>query len=263
MVRVFKELYDYREMMLSLIQKELRGKYKGSVLGFFWSLLIPLFQWLIYTAVFSIVFRNENISDFHMFLFVALIPWFFFSGAVSGGALTILQQKNLVQKIYFPRMVLPIAYTISCFINMLLSFIIVFIALFISGIGVNIAVLGYLPLIMLIELLMGIGMALLFSALTVYFRDLEYILNIVTMAWMYMTPILYPLEEVEKNVGDGVKFLYLNPMTSVTIAYRDILYYKQAPAMETLTYAVCWGFVVLVIGFITFQRLQRHFVEEM
>ena len=78
-----------------------------------------------------------------------------------------------------------------------------------------------------------------------------------------MTPILYPLEEVEKKVGDGVKVLYLNPMTSVTIAYRDILYYKQAPAMETLTYAVCWGFVVLVIGFITFQRLQRHFVEEM
>ena len=259
MVRVFKELYDYREMMASLIQKELRGKYKGSVLGFFWSLLIPLFQWLIYTMVFSIFFTNDNIPDFHMFLFVALIPWFFFSSSLSGGALTILQQKNLVQKIYFPRMVLPIAYTISYFINMLLSFIVVFAALFISGIGVNPGVLWYLPIIMLVELLMCIGVALLFSALTVYFRDLEYILNIVTMAWMYLTPILYPVDFRPEYES----LLYLNPMTSVTVAYRDVLYYKQAPEMETLIYAVGWGLVVLVIGFITFQKLQRHFVEEM
>lgn len=259
MVRVFKELYDYREMMFSLIQKELRGKYKGSVLGFFWSLLIPLFQWLIYTMVFSIFFKNENIENFHMFLFVALIPWFFFSSSLSGGALTILQQKNLVQKIYFPRLVLPIAYTISYFINMLLSFIIVFLALFISGIGVNPGVLWYLPIIMLVELLMCIGVALLFSAMTVYFRDLEYILNIVTMAWMYLTPILYPVDMVPEYES----LLYLNPMTSVTVAYRDVLYYKQAPAMETLIYAVGWGLVVLVIGFVTFQKLQRHFVEEM
>ena len=258
MVRVFKELYDYREMMASLIQKELRGKYKGSVLGFFWSLLIPLFQWLIYTMVFAGIFKSP-IPNFHMFLFVGLIPWFFFSGSMAGGAMTILQQKNLVQKIYFPRMVLPIAYTISCFVNMLLSFIIVFLALFISGIGVNFAVLWYLPIIMLVELLMSIGVALLFSALTVYFRDLEYILNIVTMAWMYMTPILYPPDQA----GDYEKYLNINPMTSVTVAYRDVLYYKQAPAMETLIYAVAWGLSVLVIGFITFQRLQKHFVEEM
>lgn len=259
MIKSIKELYSYREMMSSLIHKELRGKYKGSVLGFFWSLLIPLFQLLIYTLVFS-VFMKSQIDKFYIFLFVALVPWFFFQGCISGGALSIIQQKNLVQKIYFPRMVLPISYSISCFINMLLSFIIVFIALFISGIGLEITVLWYLPIIMAIEFIMGIGGALLFSALTVYFRDLEYILNIVTMAWMYMTPILYPMDQIPEEVRGA---LYFNPMTSVVIAYRDILYYQKAPDLKTLVYAIVWGLITLCIGYVAFQKLQKNFVEEL
>ena len=259
MIKEIKELYEYREMIFSLVKKELRGKYKGSVLGFLWSLLIPLFQLVIYTIVFS-VFMRSTIDKFYIFLFVALIPWLFFNNCLSGGTTSIIQQKNLVQKIYFPRMVLPIAYVISSFINMLLSFIIVFIALFISGIGVSLTVLWYLPIIMLIEFVMGIGGALLFSAITVYLRDFEYIMNIITMAWMYMTPILYPMEQVPENIRS---FLYFNPMTPVVIAYRDILYNKVAPEMETLLYAVIWGIITLIMGIVTFHKLQRNFVEEL
>ncbi len=259
MGKIFKEIYDYREMIYSLIKKELRGKYKGSVLGFLWSLLIPLFQLLIYTIVFS-VFMPSNIDKFYIFLFVALVPWLFFNNCIAGGATSIIQQKNLVEKIYFPRMVLPIAYAISSFINMLLSFIIVFVALFVSGIGVELGILWYLPIIMLIEFITGIGSALLFSALTVYFRDLEYILNIITMAWMYMTPILYPIDMVPEQFH---QLLYMNPMTSVVIAYRDVLYYQQAPQLKTLGYAVVWGLVLVVAGFGIFQKLQRNFVEEL
>lgn len=259
MITDIKELYEYRQMIASLVHKELRGKYKGSVLGFLWSMLIPLFQLVIYTLVFS-VFMGSDIDKFYIFLFVALIPWLFFNNCISGGAMSILQQKNLVEKIYFPRMVLPLAYAISYFFNMLLSFIIVFLALFISGIGIDFSVIGYLPLIMLIEFIMGIGGALLFSALTVYFRDLEYILNIVTMAWMYMTPILYSIDRIPEKIG---KWLYLNPMTSVIIAYRDILYYQNAPNMKTLVYAVMWGLIVLILGWVVFKKLQRNFVEEL
>lgn len=259
MIKSIKELYDYREMICSLVQKELRGKYKGSVLGFLWSLLIPLFQLIIYTIVFS-VFMRSDIEQFYIFLFVALIPWLFFNNCISGGATSIIQQKNLVEKIYFPRMVLPLAYAVSSFINMLLSFIIVFAALFISGVGVRLSVLWYLPVIMLIEFVMGIGGALLFSALTIYFRDLEYILGIVTMAWMYMTPILYPIDMVPEQIRP---ILYYNPMTSVIIAFRDILYYQQAPDMVTLLYAVVWGIVMLVLGWLVFSKLQRNFAEEL
>lgn len=258
-MNTIKELYQYREMIYSLIQKDLRGKYKNSILGFFWSLLIPLFQLLIYTLVFS-VFMKSGIEKFYIFLFVALVPWLFFSNCIAGGATSIIQQKNLVEKIYFPRMVLPISYSVSAFVNMLLSFIVVFVALFISGIGVKISVIAYLPLIMIIELVLGVGGALIFSAITVYFRDMEYILNIVTMAWMYLTPILYPLEQVPENIRS---LLYFNPMTSVIIAYRDILYYQKAPDMQTLIYAIGWGLVALVGGWLIFQKLQRNFVEEL
>lgn len=259
MIKTLKELYEYREMIYSLVQKELRGKYKGSVLGFFWSLLIPLFQLVVYTIVFS-VFMESQIEKFYIFLFVALVPWLFFSNCIFAGATSIIQQKNLVEKIYFPRMVLPIAYTISYFINMLLSFIIVFVALFVSGIGIEITVLWYLPIIMFIEFIMGIGGALLFSAMTVYFRDLEYILNIVTMAWMYMTPILYPMDQIPEAIRS---WLYFNPMTAVVVAYRDILYYQSAPDMQTLVYAIVWGVFTLVLGWCIFQKLQKNFVEEL
>ncbi len=257
MIKVFKELYEYREMIFTLVHKELRGKYKGSVLGFLWSFLLPLFQLVVYTIVFS-VFMPTAIEKFYMFLFVALVPWLFFNSCVVGGSTAIIQQKNLVEKIYFPRLVLPLAFSISYFVNMLLSFIIVFIALFISGIGISFDVLWYLPIIMLIECLMGIGVAMLFSALTVFFRDMEYILSIITMAWMYMTPILYPIAQVPEEYQ---QILYMNPMTAVIIAYRDILYYQQAPELKTLTYAIVWGLVVLVGGFVTFQKLQKRFVE--
>lgn len=259
MISIIKELYEYREMIFSLVHKELRGKYKGSMLGFLWSLLIPLFQLLIYTIVFSI-FMKAGIEKFYIFLFVALIPWLFFSSCISGGSISIVQQKNLVQKIYFPRMVLPVSATISYFVNMLLCFIIVFAALFISGIGIEIRVLWYLPIIMLIEFMMGLGVALLSSALTVYFRDLEYILSIVIMAWMYMTPILYPINQLSANLQ---KLLYLNPMTPVIVAYRDILYYKHAPEMGTLIYAIVFGVITFIVGFVVFQKLQKYFVEEL
>ena len=206
MIKTLKELYEYREMIYSLVQKELRGKYKGSVLGFFWSLLIPLFQLVIYTIVFS-VFMESQIEKFYIFLFVALVPWLFFSNCISAGATSIIQQKNLVEKIYFPRMVLPIAYTISYFVNMLLSFLIVFAALFVSGLGVKLAVLWYLPIIMLIEFIMGIGGALLFSAMTVYFRDLEYILNIQKIQRLKICELLKNLHVI-KRLLQSEKLVY-------------------------------------------------------
>lgn len=258
MGNTFKELYAYREMIKSLVHKELRGRYKESALGFFWSLLIPLFQLVIYTIVFSIFMKSE-IENFSMFLFVALIPWFFFNSCISNASMSVVQQKNLVEKIYFPRLILPLSAVISYFINMMLSFVVVLIALVISGIGIKIDAFVYLPLIFFIEFIMGAGVALLFSALTVYFRDLEYILTIITMAWMYMTPILYPLEMVPERIR---KYLYLNPMTSVTIAYRDILYYQKVPDVTTLSYAIIWGAITLIAGWVAFQKLQRNFVEE-
>ena len=117
-MHIFKELYNYREMIASLVRKDLRGRYKGSVLGFLWTFINPLFQLIIYTIVFSYILKSD-IENYYLFLFVALIPWIFLQTALVGGASTIISQKELVTKIYFPREVIPISYVTSCFFNML------------------------------------------------------------------------------------------------------------------------------------------------
>lgn len=253
------QLFAYREMIFNLVKKDLRGRYKGSILGFFWTFLNPLLQLLVYTLVFSTILKS-GIDKYYLFLFVALIPWIFFSSTLISGATSILWGKELVKKIYFPREVLPISTVTSNFVNMLFCFIIIFIVVFVSGIGANALALLYLPLIMLVEYILALGIAMITSACTVYFRDLEYILNIISMAWMYMTPIMYDISIVPEQY----RFLFnLNPMTPVIVAYRDILYYKSIPKLQTLTHAFFLGISIFIIGWYLFDKLQKRFVEEM
>ena len=135
-MKTLKEIYDYRQMVFSLVKKDLRGRYKGSVLGFMWTFINPLLQLVVYTVVFSLILKT-NIERYYLYLFVALIPWIFFSASLTGGSASIVAQKDLVKKIYFPRQVIPISYVTSSFVNMLLSFIVVFIVIIFSGAGIS------------------------------------------------------------------------------------------------------------------------------
>ncbi len=257
-MRIFKELYAYRQMLFSLVKKDLRGRYKGSVLGFLWTFINPLLQLAVYTVVFSIILRAD-IDKFYLFLFVALVPWIFFSAALNGGAGCILAHKDMVKKIYFPREVLPISYVTSCFVNMLFSFLIIFAVVVISGIQINPVALCFLPIVMMVEYVMALGIAMLSSAVTVFFRDLEHILGIVSMAWMYLTPIMYSIDIVHKQL---LPVFMANPMTPIVMAYRDILYYAKIPSLGTLLHALLLGIFVLAAGFWVFGKLKRRFVEE-
>jgi len=256
-MKLFKEIWDYRTMISSLVKRDLRGRYKGSVLGFLWTFLNPLLQLIVYTFVFSVIMR-AGIEDYYLFLFVALVPWTFFSTAVGGGAGCITSQQNLVNKIYFPREVLPISYVLSQLINMLLSFIVVAAVLIISGKGINLAVWWYLPIIILQETLLAFGLTLLVSGITVYFRDMQFLLNIVLMAWQFLSPVMYSVDMVPEQFR-GI--FNLNPMTPIIVAYRDVLYYKQAPALRTFVLGTIMGIVMLFIGWLSFGKLKKHFAE--
>lgn len=258
-MNIFKELYEYREMIFGLVRRELRGRYKASVLGFMWTLINPLLQLGVYTLIFSVILNNQ-IPQYYIHLFVALVPWMFFSTSVAGGTTCIVRSKEMVKKIYFPREVLPISFVLSAFVNMLLSFIIIFAVLILSGRGLSLRALIYLPIVMFVELILAMGMAMLSSGITVYIRDLEPILGIVTMAWMYVSPVVYPLSQVPESLR-GLYFL--NPMTSVITAYRNILYDKQPPELMTLLHAFVFGVVVLIIGSIVFRKIQKGFAEQL
>ncbi len=179
-----KEIYAYREMIFSLVKRDLKGRYKGSALGFLWTFINPLMQLCVYTLVFSQIMR-AGVEDYYLFLFVALIPWLFFSTCLTGGCVCVSSQQDLVKKIYFPREVLPIAFVTSQFINMILSFVVVFCVLLISGKGINVLAILCLPVIWIIEYILGLGITLIVSSVTIFLRDLEYVLGIIAMAWQF------------------------------------------------------------------------------
>ena len=258
-MNTFKELYAYRQMIFSLVKKDLRGRYKGSVLGFLWTFINPLLQLVVYTIVFSFILKT-NIERYYLYLFVALIPWIFFSSSITVGSASIVAQKDLIKKIYFPRMVIPISYVTSSFVNMLLCFIVIFAVIIVSGAGINFLALLTLPVIMLVEYILALGMAMLTSAITVYFRDLEHILGIVTMAWIDMTPIMYDKSIVPENL---MPIFNLNPMTHVIECYRAVLYEKKIPDLTTLLSAAGLGILILIVGILVFNKLQKRFAEEL
>lgn len=259
MLTRIKEIYAYRDMIFNLVRRELRGRYKGSVLGFLWTYINPLCQVVVYSVVFSVIFR-VNIDKFYLYLIIGMMPWTFFSSSVQGGSTCIRAQADMVKKIYFPREVIPISYVTSTFVNMLFSFIIVFLAVMISGYGIDLKVIGYLPLIMLIEYIFVLGLALIVSSITVYFRDLEQIIGVLLMAWIYVTPIMYNMDYVPESFR---KYIVLNPMTPIVEVYHQVLYYRITPTGNYLLIAVGASLVSFVLGTVVFVSLDRNFAEEM
>ncbi len=256
---MFREIFQYREMIFSLVKRDLRGRYKGSVLGFLWTFINPLLQLLVYTMVFSIIMRS-GIKDYYMFLFVALVPWIFFSTSLTGGSSCIIAQQDMVKKIYFPREVLPIAHVTSQFINMLFCFLVIFAVLIIGRYQINFKALLCLPVVMIVEYILALGITMVVAAVTVYLRDVEYILGILTMAWQFLTPVMYGVDMVPVQLQ---KIFYLNPMTPIIVAYRKILYEGQVPQLSTLVSGALMGGIILVVGWMLFHCLQKHFVEEL
>lgn len=252
-----KELYAYREMIKSLVKRDLRGRYKGSILGFLWTFINPLLQLLVFTMVFSVIMK-AGYEQYYLFLFVVLVPWMFFASSVQDGSISIIREKDMIKKIYFPREVMPIATVTSGFVNMLLTFIVIFAVLIISGRGINLRALICLPVVMIVEYILCLGIAMIVAALTVYFRDLQYILGIVTMALQYITPVMYGSEMVPDW---ALPIFKANPMTPIAEMYRQILYYKEIPELTALIYVLVVGIVFIALGFLCFNKLQKGFAE--
>lgn len=253
------KVYEYREMLKNNVRKELRARYKGSVLGFFWTFLNPLLQLIVYSIVFSTIMKITipNYS-YTLFLFVGLVPWTFLSASVQQSTTIITANSNLIKKVYFPRIILPLTTTMTNLVNMLLTFVIVFIALIFFKSRFSVWYV-YLPVIIIIETIFTLAVTLFLSSMTVYFRDLEHIVGIVLMAWLYLTPVIYPAEYIPSSI---IKIFKMNPMFLIIESYRDILMFNRQPETFGLLYVLMLSGILLVVGYIIFDRLQRRFAEE-
>lgn len=253
-----RELHSYRELLYALVVKELKVRYKGSALGFLWSLVNPLLMMLVFTFVFSFVFR-AGVKDFPLFFLAGFLAWNFFSVSVVRSTSSIIENANLIKKVYFPREIIPLSIVFANLINFGLELLVLFVFLLVKGY----IFLPYLPLLVYaiaIQVVMISGFSLAVAAATVYFRDLQQLMGILLMAWFYGTPVLYPLEMVPDWAEPFVKIV--NPMTSVILLFREALYNLNYPSLRVLVYPLVVAGVVLLAGSALFARLSPSFAKE-
>ena len=257
-MKLLKNLYDYRELLKTCVVKDINGKYKNSFLGVLWSFLNPLLQIGVYTIVFQVILKS-NIENYAVYLCCGLVPWQYFSNVVLRGSNTILDNGNIVKKVYFPREILPISVVASEGVNFLISTIIMLIFVLVDKIGFSVYLLWY-PVILIIQTIILLGIALFVSSITVFFRDLLHFLGILVQLLFYATPIVYSSSQVPGTLAWIVK---INPMSYIIEAYRNIFYYKQSPNAKGLLVALIMGIFFCIIGLFVFKKLEKKFAEEL
>lgn len=258
MFKVFKNLYNYRELLKTNVKKEIRGKYKNSFLGVLWSFLNPLLQIAVYAIVFPLILRNTQ-ENYVIFLCCGLIPWTFFSTAISRSAFTMVENGNILKKVYFPREILPISVVTSEAVNFLISTIIIFAFVLFSGLGITKYVLLY-PIVFLAQYLLLIAISFIVSSICVYIRDLQHFIGIFLQLLFYATPIVYAADTIPENFK---WILNINPMTYVINGYRDIFYNQTMPNINSLLILIGIVLVAIIIGYLIFNKLQKGFAEEL
>lgn len=254
---VFKELYSYRELFKSNIKKEIRGKYKGSFLGVLWSFINPLLMVLVYALVFPYIMKTET-ENYILFLICGVIPWNFFTSSLTQGVTSITNNSNLIKKVYFPRSILPISVVSSNLVNFLISCLIILAFVIFSNVSLS-WVLIFIPIIVLIQYILTLGVVFILSAINVYVKDVEYIVNFCLMLLFYATPIIYSTE----MFGDNIAWLFkLNPMAYLISSYRDIFYHNQIPNLLELGGLCGISLILLVLAYNIFNKLEKRFAEE-
>lgn len=243
-------------MLKNIVLRDLRGRYKGSILGFLWTFVNPLLMLVIYSVVFSYILKTQ-IEDYPMFIFVALLPWNFFVSSVLQGSVSLVQNSGLIKKIYFPREVFPIANVATNMVNYLLSLFIMLPALLIAGIKIQLPVISF-PIVLLIETLFVLSLVLLLSVANVYFRDTEHLISVLLMAVFYLTPVLYPLEIIPQRMH---WFFELNPLSPLIMAYRDIFFYGMWPDWGMLTLLGFISSVLFIVSLRVFHHFQKDIAE--
>ena len=257
---MFKNIYQYRELLKTNVKKDIRGKYKASVLGVLWSFINPLLQVAVYAIVFPYILGGAQ-QNYIVYLVTGIIPWTFFQMAVIQGTTTIKGNAGIIKKVYFPREILPLSVVISGLINFFISCIIILGFCVFFGVGISWHIV-FVPFIALIEAILALGLGLALGAINAYVQDTEYIVNFLLTMAFYGSPIVYQIAQFS-NAGMLAKIINLNPMTKIINAYREVFLYHHVPGLLGLFIVLIIALVVLVIGYAIFKKLEKGFAEEL
>lgn len=257
------QLPRYRGLIHSLVVRELKARYRGSVLGFFWSFINPLLLLLIYTFVFTVVLpgtRPKETEPYALFMFCGILPWTWFSSSLSEASNVLIGSGNLIKKVMFPAEILPIVTVLANMVHFFLGLPILGAFLLFYQAPLTPAELLWFPVVVLVQLLLTLGLALILSALTVHFRDIKDILANLLTFWFFATPIIYPMTFAP---APGRTFLNMNPFTHLAVSYQEILFYDGPFGHWKWLLALGVASVGLFLaGYFIFDRLRDSFAEE-
>jgi ABC-type polysaccharide/polyol phosphate export permease len=251
-------LWDYRELLWNLANREITQRYKQSVLGYAWVILNPLFQLIVMSFVFDKVLKVPSLGvPFILFLSAALLPWNLFTQSLTTSSNALVGNSHLITKIYFPREILVYSTIIAKLVDFFYSCLVLVFFLFIFKIPITIYYL-WLPVIFLIQLLLMAGISLMVAALNLFYRDIQYLLNLILLLWMYITPIMYPIEIIPMQY----RFIMsLNPMAVIVNAYRQVLLSGKDPNMSSLGIAAAVSLIIFSLGFALFKKMEGEFAD--
>lgn len=253
-----KQLLKTRDLVWAWTVRTLRGRYQQSALGWLWAIVQPVATVAIFAVVFTrIVPVNTGGVPYILFSYSAVVPWTLLATSITDMTMSLVQNMNLIGKIYFPRETLPIATLLARLADFGISFILLIILMVIFRIPVSVAGLLYLPFIFLIQLALILGIGIGSAALNVFYRDVDPLLKLIIQVWFYASPILYPVSLVPEKW----RWLYfLNPMSGILAAYRDVLIYNTLPGNYLLPAALI-SFVIFVLGYWFFKRVEFMFAD--
>jgi lipopolysaccharide transport system permease protein len=263
-----QNLYRYRVLIQSLVSRELKARYRGSVLGFFWSFFNPLLLLIVYTIVFNYILPNRALETqpYALFLFSGLLPWTWFSSSLLEASSVIASGGNLIKKIIFPAEVLPFVSVLANLVHFLLGTPILFLFIFFYRVPLTWNLL-FFPLIIFIQLIITVGFSLWISSLSVHFRDLRDILANLMTLWFFSTPVIYPfhlaIEHYESPISRLFQYVvFLNPISYLMDSYHKAVFYGRMPELKYLMIVFAVSLIIFISGYFVFDRLRDTFAEE-
>jgi ABC-type polysaccharide/polyol phosphate export permease len=256
-------LLRYRGLIQTLVARDVKARYRGSVLGFFWSFINPLLLLLVYSFVFTTVLPSsytEELQPYALFMFCGILPWTWFSSSILESSNVLIAGGNLIKKVLFPAEVLPIVTVLANMVHFFFGLPILVAFLIYYQRPLDLLELLWFPVIVSVQLIVLLGLGLLVSALTVHFRDLKEILGNLLTLWFFATPIIYPMSQVPEQYR---WIINLNPMTHLAISYQEVLFDIGPHRHWKVLVVLSFGAVVTFFaGYFVFDRLRDSFAEE-